>query len=607
MGAIVAILGEAGDPGLAERLQRMLGRSPYRGEPQRHVEGPLAIGIQSWGWDASLHSAGNWLVAFHGYIGNWDELAPAHGLRFPSDASNAHRIAIAYEALGDAMFAKLRGEWAVLILDRHRGELLAARDVVGCRPMFRSEAAGRLYLASEIRQILCATGETARLNHDVMLDYLLRHFRTTEDTIYRGLSRLLPASVYRFSVTSSRQVRGSSHYWVPPAEPSPTGQPAPDLECELLELIDRAIDRCLPDMPFSAALSGGVDTNTIWALILDRARRGDTRSRLGRPISWVFPGFSFDESSVIRASLDGFGLDGTIVDGSQYDLAVDLDAGVEHVDGLFGGEISRDRECYRALSADGRRIYLTGDGGDEWLAGGENFVADLALSARLITFLREVNRLRPTVPGKWNLLWTHGIRPTAGALLRPIYRPDRVPPWLGKGWRRTAARRLGRPHHPTEHRKTSRARRRLLFFLDFWQGGYATEVREQLMAGSGLVPRMPLMDLDLIEFGFTTPPALFVGGNRYKNLMRKAVEGLFPEEIREMFLKPVWDDERVRAGQRTAQHENPRGWLLVELGLLDSAGIDKLLQNARLFDEVSFFRFFMLFECEHFARTLRAR
>ena len=63
MGSIVAILGEAGDPELDERLQRMLERSPYRGEPEFLVEGPLAIGIQSMGWDASLHSAGNWLVA----------------------------------------------------------------------------------------------------------------------------------------------------------------------------------------------------------------------------------------------------------------------------------------------------------------------------------------------------------------------------------------------------------------------------------------------------------------------------------------------------------------------------------------------------------------
>ena len=45
MGAILAILGEAGDPELTEGLQRMLARSPYRGEPEFLVEGPLTIGL----------------------------------------------------------------------------------------------------------------------------------------------------------------------------------------------------------------------------------------------------------------------------------------------------------------------------------------------------------------------------------------------------------------------------------------------------------------------------------------------------------------------------------------------------------------------------------
>jgi hypothetical protein len=47
MGAIFAILGEAGDPELAERLQRMLARSPHRGAPEFLVEGPLGSGTRA--------------------------------------------------------------------------------------------------------------------------------------------------------------------------------------------------------------------------------------------------------------------------------------------------------------------------------------------------------------------------------------------------------------------------------------------------------------------------------------------------------------------------------------------------------------------------------
>ena len=98
-------------PEIPERLERMLARSPYRGAPERHFEGGLAIAVQTRGWDASLATVGNWTVAMHGVIGNWSELAPAHGWDFPKNASSATKLAIAYEHLGNDLFAKLRGEF----------------------------------------------------------------------------------------------------------------------------------------------------------------------------------------------------------------------------------------------------------------------------------------------------------------------------------------------------------------------------------------------------------------------------------------------------------------------------------------------------------------
>ena len=196
MGAIVAILGEAGDPELAERLQRMLARSPYRGESQFLVEGPLAIGIQSMGWDASLHSAGNRLVAFHGYIGNWDELAAERGWRFPEHASNARKIAVAYEDLGDRLFARLRGEWAILIWNRRERVVLAARDVVGCRPLFLHQHNERVFFATEIRQALAGSQASPRLNPRAPADYLLFRFPENGRTFFEDV-RILPGGVAR--------------------------------------------------------------------------------------------------------------------------------------------------------------------------------------------------------------------------------------------------------------------------------------------------------------------------------------------------------------------------------------------------------------------------
>ena len=158
---------------LKDSLQRMAARSLYRGRPEMLIEAPLALGIQTLGSDASLADVGDWLVAFHGYVGNWAELAAERGWRFGDGASNADKIAVGYEDLGGRLFAKLRGEWALLIWNRSGRVLLAARDVVGCRPLFIHRYGGRLYLATEIRQVLAGSGAEVRCNPGAAADYHL--------------------------------------------------------------------------------------------------------------------------------------------------------------------------------------------------------------------------------------------------------------------------------------------------------------------------------------------------------------------------------------------------------------------------------------------------
>ena len=149
MGAILAVFGEAGDPELPERLEKMIAVSPYRGTAERILAPGAAMAIQTLGWDASIARVGNLIVAFHGFIGNWDELAPALGLRFEDGTSNAQRLGIAFESAGERLFARLRGEFAALILDRRSGLVTAARDGYGVRPLFVHRHGNRTNLPSE--------------------------------------------------------------------------------------------------------------------------------------------------------------------------------------------------------------------------------------------------------------------------------------------------------------------------------------------------------------------------------------------------------------------------------------------------------------------------
>jgi asparagine synthase (glutamine-hydrolysing) len=601
MGGLCAVLGEPGDPALAERLDRMLARSPYRGESVRHLEGGLAVGVQSLGWDASLHSSGNWLVAFHGWIGNWHELAPAHGLDLPDDASNALRTAIAYETLGDDLFAGLRGEFALLLVDRHRSELLAVRDVVGTRPVFHTVADGRRYLASEIRQVLAGSDAPARIDEGTVLDRLLQLHRVVDNTFYRGVRRTLPATVRRFALLNTGPGE-CSPYWRPPVHHAVWGT-VEDAAAELRTRLERAVRRALPGQPFGVTLSGGVDGTAVWALAIAVEPGVPT---LGRPVSLVFPGRSYDESDLIRASLEGFGADGLLID-ADGELVDHLNSATELVDGLIGGWIHQTATLFKAVADDGRRVLLASDGGDEWLTGSADYLEDLASSGRLLRLASEIRRVAPRAADTGRLLWRRAAKPLVRRILSLDRRRSCFPSWLGRSWRAEARARLTEPDHPFDEAEPSSARSARLYYLRLWQSGSITEVDEQCAARFGIEQRYPLMDTDLIEFGFITEPSLLVAGQRHKHLFRRSVEELFPTTVRDRFRKSSHLELAVRSGRRAADSERPEDWRLAELGLLDVQSVDNLVRSARLKGESAYAQFYKLVELERFVASLERR
>jgi asparagine synthase (glutamine-hydrolysing) len=574
MGGICAILGEPGDPELGERLGRMLDRSPYRGEIERHLEDGLAIGIQTMGWDASLHSAGNWLVAFHGYIGNWNELAPAQGLDLPADATNAHRIAIAYEALGDGLFARLRGEFALLILDRHRRELVAVRDLVGCRPLFHHLAEERLFVASEVRQMLAGSGATPELDHSTMVRHLLIQPPVGALTFHRGLHKVLPPSVVRFSVVDPSRPSEGSIYWHPPAA-SKESVDIDDAARRLRQVLARAVKRATPDRPFAVALGGGLDSGSIWALIADQQRAGDEAALRGRPYSLCFPGLWCDETDLIRAILEATEADGELIDASAISAFDSYAALATALDQPFGATMYDVTVlCNAALESD-RRVLLTGLGGDEWLGGTYNYLLDELRRGRISTVLRDARTLE--VPSGTNRFWhilTHGFSPGWGILGWLGQRAK--PPWLAPSWWPPKRATAG-VDHKAQRRGATRSQQALLGMLSYHQHAFVLGGLEHCAATFGTEVRNPLMDQDLIELSMALPGRALIAGSQKKQLLRTAIQGLLPTQVLEHPKTPPRDEIMARDWPEFVAAASGTPWNLIEEGILDAQGLDKIL------------------------------
>ena len=570
MGGICAIIGEAGDPELPERLDRMLGRSPYRGSPARRIEGGIALGVQSLRGDASLGERGPYVVAFHGWIGNWEELAQASGIDLRGAANDAERLAGAFEALGTSAFARLRGEFATVVLGRRSGSVVAARDVVGMRPLFVHRQAGRTFVGAEIRQTLAGSGATAELDEVVLASFLTDRYGAGERTIFTGVERVVPGHAYAFDAARPNDAPAAAPYWMPPTEERRCAKSEGALAEELRFILDRAVGRTLAARAGAVALSGGMDSSTVWALARRRANAGDDSARNVGAISLAFPGFECDEACLVAEIVGATGGGLASVDAGAVPPFGAVERLTEFVEEPFFATLYHDQLIAEAARAHGREVVYFGFGGDEWMAGSAHYLGD------------ELRRGHPirTVAEGWALL--HGtkrekLRKLGGFTVAPLggfpWRRQRLMP----GWLHPVRRAMLLPPLPVI--SSSRTGQVLWRTLARHRAACYMGNVELVSACQGIEIRCPLHDLDLIEFAFRTPGRAFMGGRREKHLLRVAMAGLLPASVVEREEKAEFSSPFRRGAVSFARLEDVPRWRLGARELVAAGQVEHMRQE----------------------------
>jgi len=535
MGAIVAITGEAGDPSLGFRLERMLSRSPYRGRAESLLEGPLAIGVQSLGWDASLASHGDWVVALHGHVTGWEELA-VEGLGEVRDegVSPAKMLAMAYGRLGDRVFRGLRGEWAAIIWDRRHRTIVAVRDPVGLRPLFWKHIPSGLALATEIRQLLALDGERGTVVPHELAYWLAGPPMARPETVYEGIFQVLPGSKVVFP-GKGRADPFSETYWEEPAE-----RRNGDIEehaARLRTVIEQAVRDAVPAVPFSVGLSGGVDSTVIWS-VLQTAAFPEARTGV-LAVSSVYPGMSCDERETIRRTHEHFGTSGLFVDVSKLHFVDFLEKVAERSDLPFHPMTFSLFPVLGEATAEGKRVHLVGQGPDEFLRGSSAFLIDELVKLRWLTAVGDCRRVGQLYGDRRRLL-KELARGVARAVFRrprlfrrPDWLADPLAGWLGERWAEWYSRLDGLSLHRAELRG----------YLEGYRSGGSIVPMEQVAASQVVELRFPLLTGPVIEEAMRIPSRLITGGGRWpKYLLVRAFHEVMPPDLREYREKVLFDE-----------------------------------------------------------------
>lgn len=499
--------------------------------------GPLAFAARG----AAVFDGGP-VCALDGAIYNLDEVAAAAGVPDARPAPAA--LAAAYERIGDDLPGLLRGDFALLVWDPGAGRGIVVRDQLGGRGLVWWSDGGRLLFASEVRHLLALMGRTPAPDPAGLAHWLAVSGMPGDRSLYAGVRRLQAGHLLRLE-GDRFEVR---RYWVPRYQ-APLRASRAELAERLRAELQRAVARRSGDRSRTAVmLSGGLDSATVAAL----GARLPSEARPARSYSATFPRHpTIDESGLIALLGDAFGLaqSRVVVRGGSV-LAGALPY-IEHwrlppvsPNLLFWGPLL-DR-----AAADGVGVMLDGEGGDELFGLSPALVADRIRRGRLLAARGLIYRIpgadgRPTKGSVRRILREHGLKAATPLPLHRAVRRLRGPGAYAVDWLTDTTARAYAESDDLAGWKRLRGPRWWAYLVDVTTSGMGPalvydHVRRRA-ALAGIVPRHPLVDVDVVELVLRLPPELAFDPRHSRPLLREAMAGLMPDDVRLRPTKSTFD------------------------------------------------------------------
>ncbi|MEJ3652866.1 N-acetylglutaminylglutamine amidotransferase [Actinomycetes bacterium KLBMP 9759] len=308
-------------------------------------------------------------AVFNGCIYNYRELrAELEGLgyRFFS-GSDTEVILKSFHRWGSRCVDRFLGMFAFAVAERDTGTLTLARDRLGIKPLYLSEAPGRLRFASTLPALLAGGDVDTSIDPVALHHYMTFHSVVPAPrTILTGVRKLPPATIrtIRADGTSTEHV-----YWRPEhtRRPGDAAMSEHDWRDAVLEALRLAVRRrMVADVPVGVLLSGGLDSSLVVALLAEEGQTGLKTFSVGFHAT---AGESGDEFAYSDLVAEHFATDHhqILVEPSRMLPAVD-----RAVAAMSEPMVSHDCVAFHLLSEEVAKsvtVVQSGQGADEVFAG----------------------------------------------------------------------------------------------------------------------------------------------------------------------------------------------------------------------------------------------
>jgi asparagine synthase (glutamine-hydrolysing) len=261
----------------------------------------------------------------------------------------------------DVLSKALEGMFAISILDKHRKKLYLIRDQFGIKPLYYSIAREGICFGSEIKAILTLFPDLKKdIEEQSIYDFLSLGYIVEPQTFYKQIFCVPAGSYLEYDIEkhSFKVINYVSSY---------------DKIKENINIleIDQTVKRVImeqseADVPVASFLSGGVDSTLVSTYYAQTNKETKT-------FTVAFQAENRDESTIAAKTAEYLKTNHTTITPLTSYSEIELDSLIRHFDQPFGdlSIISTDILCKEVSKY--VKVALSGDGGDEFVAGYNKF------------------------------------------------------------------------------------------------------------------------------------------------------------------------------------------------------------------------------------------
>ncbi len=485
-------------------------------------------------------------IVYNGEVFNFLEIKKGlieKGYEFHSNTDTEVVIA-AYDCYGEDCFHLFNGMWAMAIWDNIEKKLLLCRDRFGIKPLYYLHLKNKLFaFASETRAFKYLKGFVRTLNQE-RIAISKENIYALEGlgyTIFNDIYQLLPGHYIEFKL-SDIELKQTRWYDI-------TEQVKHNTLCfeeqknEFYKLFkDACRIRLISDVPVATALSGGLDSSSIYSTVYDLIKnekldRVNSNSQLA--VSAVFPGLPNDEKEYVEKALNYTKGNIKWIETDVENLEQDIEKETELFDSISNAPITSISSIYKGMKQAGITVSIDGHGVDEMLYGYLYMLYDLwsnsilnqnktksqeysQILAGLYHPIHQEKQLQWLAKSNNSITWKSKLIYQIKKLLKAQKNEKSYTPIVLKS---LSDKPYQFNHLPIEKRMLYHE-----FFVNTLPSLLRNFDRASMM--NSIEIRMPFMDYRLVEFVFSLPLSSKLNKGLTKYILRECMKGKMDEEIR---------------------------------------------------------------------------